>query len=80
MEQFALQLDLFREETPLTFMSQRIGCIEIKVENARKGLFARFNELAKKYVEVRMRCETMEVEIAQLREMVKALDKKVIAN
>ncbi len=77
MEQHAIQLDFFREETPITVLTDRMGNIEQRVENARKGLFSRFNDLSKKYIEVVMICDSMRVEIAELRAQLKRLERKI---
>ena len=76
MEQIEIQLDLFTEETPVSFINQRIRLLAAKVDNLRKGLFARFNELAKKYVELTMKCESMQLEISQLHAAVKRLQER----
>ncbi len=77
MEQHTIQLDFFREETPITILTERMGNVEQRLENARKGLFSRFNDLSKKYIDVVMMCDSMRVEIAELRAQLKKLEDKV---
>ena len=77
MEQLAIQLDLFRKETPITVLTERMSFAEHRIENARKGLFSRFNDLSKKYIELTTKCDSMRVEIAQLRTIIKSLESKM---
>lgn len=61
-----VQLDLFeKDETVL--LRREIAELRASMGNLRRGLFARHNELANKYVALRMDYEWLALDMARLR-------------
>lgn len=58
------QLDLFQENDEL--LRYEIKQIEKTCENVRKGLFARHNELCKKYLELREENEILRIRLQKI--------------
>lgn len=57
-EMFDSDIDIIRKENKVTFD---------RIENVRKGLFKRHNELAKMYTQLHEECRQMRWEISNLR-------------
>jgi len=55
----AIQLDLFQELSEIEILRQELADVRARNENVRKGIFARHNELAKLYVQLSEKVETL---------------------
>lgn len=58
-----IQFDLFDELTDIEILKKEIEDLRIKNDNVRKGLFARHNELAKLYVELKEKYDILEAKL-----------------
>lgn len=58
-----IQLDLFNELSEIEIVKKELEDVRTRSENVRRGLFARHNELAKMYIELKERCDTIEAKI-----------------
>ncbi len=52
-----MQLDIFDENTEIMILKRELDEVKERSENARKGLFARHNELIKLYMSLKMEIE-----------------------
>lgn len=77
VEQFAIQLDFFEQDSPSSRVSARIDCLATTLDSVRKRIFAENNNLGKKYISLTMRCDTAECEITELREKIKKLEERL---
>lgn len=55
-----IQLDLFEKRTDIELLEDQIVLLEKALDKQRKGLFARHNELCKKYMELNDRFDVLE--------------------
>lgn len=58
-----VQLDFFQELSEVDLLKQEIAEVKTRGDNIRKGLFARHNELAKLYIELKERCDMLEYKL-----------------
>lgn len=63
----AYQLQFFDEEdkTELDYIREDMKCVKESGENVRRGIFARHNELARKYCELSERMQIIERNICR---------------
>ncbi len=57
----ALQLKLFEETTEVDILRAELAEARARSENVRKGIFARHNELAKLYIQLKEEIETIKL-------------------
>lgn len=55
-----IQFDLFNELSELEIVKKELEDVKTRSENVRRGLFARHNALAKMYIELKDRLDSME--------------------
>lgn len=77
MEQFAIQLDFFEEDTPDRRLNQKIDCLSSTVSAVRKSLFAKHGSLEKKYIELNLKYESMEAEIEHLKTIIRKVERSL---
>lgn len=54
-----IQLDFFQELSEIEILKAEIADVRLRGDNMRKGLFARHNELAKLYMELKSEYDTL---------------------
>lgn len=65
----AVQLDMFNERTDIAFIKEDVLTLHAVVQNVRKGLFARHNQLVVADAELFNKIEDLQEQIYKLREM-----------
>ena len=60
-----IQLDFFQPLSEIDILKEEIRQCRVSNDKVRKGMFARHNELAKMYVETKMRLDILEMHICK---------------
>jgi hypothetical protein len=62
----ALQLELFESYDEIDILRLQILSINKSCENVRKGLFARHNEICKRYIDLKEENENLRIRLARI--------------